>query len=67
VHVLPGDQIKLRLASSAGAWSKPASTRQLAASAPVKQDQDAVITFTAMQRGVATPVMLATGSSGYPA
>ena len=67
VHVLPGDQIKLKLASSAGAWSRPASTKQLAASAPAKQGQDAVITFTAKGRGVATPVMLATGSSGYPA
>ena len=67
VHVLPGDQIKLTLAASAGTWSKPASTKQLSASAPVKQGQDAVITFTAKRHGVATPVMLATGPSGYPA
>ena len=67
VHVLPGDQIKLKLASSAGAWSKPAATQQLAVSAPAKQGQDVVITFTAKKHGVVTPVMLATGPSGYPA
>ena len=67
VHVLPGDQIKLKLASSAGTWSKPASTKQLSAAKPVKQGNDTVISFTAKRHGVATPVMVATGSSGYPA
>ena len=66
VHVLPGDQIRLKLAASAGTWSKPASTKQLAVSKPVKQGQDVVISFTAKKHGVVTPVMLATGSSGYP-
>ena len=37
VHVQPGDTIKLKLAASAGTWSKPASTKQLIASKPVKQ------------------------------
>ena len=67
VHVLPGDQIKLKLASSAGTWSKPASSNQLVASEPVKQGKDVVISFTAKRHGVTTPVMVATGSSGYPA
>ncbi len=42
VHVLPGDQIKLTLASSAGTWSQPASSKQLIASKPVKQGNDVV-------------------------
>ena len=67
VHVLPGDQIKLKLASSAGVWSRPASTKQLAASAPATQGPDAVITFTAKRSGLTTPITLATGPSGYPA
>jgi predicted secreted protein len=67
VHVLPGDQIKLKLASSAGTWSKPASSKQLVASQPAKQGKDVVISFTAKGHGVTTPVMVATGPSGYPA
>jgi predicted secreted protein len=66
-HVLPGDQINLKLASSAGTWSKPASTKQLSASAPVKQGQDVMLSFTAKNRGIVTPVMTAVGPSGYPA
>jgi predicted secreted protein len=65
VHVLPGDQIKLKLASSAGAWSKPASTKQLAVKKPVKQGKQTVITLTAGHHGVVTPVTVAT-ASGYP-
>jgi len=67
VHVLPGDQIKLKLAGSAGAWSKPASTKQLVASTPVKQGQNVVISFRAKNHGVATPITIATAGSGYPA
>jgi predicted secreted protein len=67
VHVLPGDTIDLKLAASAGTWSTPASTKQLVASTPAKQGQDVVISFTAKQQGVATPVMLAAAPSGYPA
>lgn len=67
VHVLPGDQIKLKLAASAGAWSTPAGTKQLTASKPVKQGNQTVITFTAGSHGVATPLLLATAPSGYPA
>jgi predicted secreted protein len=67
VHVLPGDQIKLTLAASAGAWSKPASSKQLSAAAPAKQGQDVVISFIAKNHGIVTPVMTATGPSGYPA
>jgi predicted secreted protein len=66
VHVLPGDQIKLKLASSAGAWSKPASTKQLSAKKPAKQGNQTVITFTAGHHGVVTPVTVATASGGYP-
>jgi predicted secreted protein len=67
VHVLPGDTIKLKLAASAGTWSKPASTKQLVASKPVKQGKNVVVALKAGHHGVATPVLLATGSSGYPA
>jgi inhibitor of cysteine peptidase len=66
VHVLPGDEIKLKLAASAGTWSKPASTKQLVASKPVKQGDNVVIAFKAKSPGVVTPVMVATASSGYP-
>lgn len=66
VHVLPGDQIKLKLASSAGAWSKPASTKQLKASKPATQGEQTVITFTAGNHGTVTPVTVATASAGYP-
>ena len=67
VHVLPGDQIKLKLASSAGTWSTPASTRQLTASKPVTQGSQTVLTFTAGSQGIVTPVTVATAPSGYPA
>jgi predicted secreted protein len=67
VHVLPGDQIKLKLASSAGAWSKPASTKQLTAKKPVKQGNQTVITLSAGHHGVCTPVTVAMSSGGYPA
>jgi inhibitor of cysteine peptidase len=67
VHVLPGDTIKLKLAASAGTWGKPASTKQLIASKPVKQGKSVVVAFKAGHHGVATPVLLATGGSGYPA
>jgi predicted secreted protein len=66
VHVLPGDQIKLKLAASAGTWSKPANTKQLKASKPVKQGKQTVITFTAGNHGVCTPVTVATAPGGYP-
>ena len=66
VHVQPGDTIKLKLAASAGTWSKPASTKQLIASKPVKQGKNVVVSFKAGHHGVVTPVLVATGSSGYP-
>jgi predicted secreted protein len=66
VHVQPGDTIKLKLAASAGTWSKPASTKQLTASKPVRQGKNVVVSFKAGHHGVATPVLVATGSSGYP-
>ena len=47
VHVLPGDTIKLKLAASAGTWGKPASTKQLTASKPVKQGKTVVIDLKA--------------------
>jgi predicted secreted protein len=67
VHVQPGDTIKLKLAASAGTWSKPASTKQLIATKPVKQGKNVVVSLKAGHHGVATPVLTAVGSSGYPA
>ncbi len=67
VHVLPGDEIKLKLAASAGVWSAPVSTKQLAASKPVKQGQNVILAFKAKNHGVGTPVTVATTSGGYPA
>jgi len=66
VHVLPGDTIKLKLAASAGTWSKPVSTKQLVASKPVKQGKNVVLAFTAKNHGVVTPVTIATTGGGYP-
>ena len=66
VHVLPGDTIKLKLAASAGTWGKPATTKQLIASKPVKQGENVVIDLKAGNHGVATPVVLATAAAAIP-
>ena len=66
VHVMPGDQVKLSLPADAGTWSKPATTKQLVPSKPVKSGKNVIITFKAKNHGIVTPVMVANGASAYP-
>jgi predicted secreted protein len=67
VHVLPGDQVKLHLAASAGTWVVQGKSKQLVAKKPVKKGSKTVITFLAKNHGIATPVILAQAAGGYPA
>lgn len=67
VHVLPGDQIKVHLNGDVGAWVNQTQSKQLSAKKPVKQGSTTVVTYEAKSHGVATPVLLAETSGGWPA
>ncbi len=67
VQVLPGDQVKVQLNSSAGAWVNQTQSKQVTASKPVKSGGTTTVTYTAKDHGVVTPVLLAEASGNWPA
>jgi predicted secreted protein len=67
VHVLPGDEVKVHLNSSAGAWVDQTQSKQVTASKPAASGDTTVITFKAEDQGIVTPLMLAETSGNYPA
>ncbi len=67
VHLLPGDEVKVQLNSSAGTWVNQTKSKQVTASKPVKSGGTTTVTYKAKDHGVVTPVLLAETSGNWPA
>jgi inhibitor of cysteine peptidase len=67
VQVLPGDRVMVHLNAKAGTWVPQGMSKQLVVSKPVKKGSTTIVTYEARNRGIATPVLWAEPSAGWPA
>jgi predicted secreted protein len=66
VNLVPGDSVAVQLAAKAGTWVSQSKSAQLVAGKPAVSGDKAIVTYKAMNTGIATPVLLAEASGGWP-
>jgi inhibitor of cysteine peptidase len=62
----PGDRVALELSAKAGSWVPQGTSGQLTAAKPVTSGGTTTVMYTAKKAGIATPLLIAQASGGWP-